>query len=411
MTAPSDGSAGRERPGHGGGAGSGTGGSSFDTVVSDATGTSLAEPQTQAELDSTVGVSMWAIVLAGGIGSRFWPLSTPERPKHVLPLVNDRPLIADTIARLSPLIPPERVLVLTSRDIAAAIHAAIPEVPGANVLAEPRPLGTAASLAWGASEVARRAGPKTVFCCLHADLAVGYPDALRFELRRAAEIASRERLLVALGARPSRPDTAFGYIDPGAMLEYDATLARGGAARAKAFVEKPDAERAAALIAGGALWNTGIYVWEAGQVLDLLEELVPEVAPGLAALRRNDPDAFGRKVQSASIERGLLERTERLVVLQTDCGWDDVGTWACLRRSRELDDSGNGAIGPAHFVDATSNVVHTESGPVVLYGVHHLLVVALNGITFVTTLDRARDLRPLLDALPGSMRLKPTRQP
>ena len=382
----------------------------FVSGVSDATGTTMAEPQAKAELESTVGVSMWAVVLAGGIGSRFWPLSTPERPKQVLPLVNDRPLIADTIARLAPLIPPERVLVLTSRDIEGAIHAAIPEVPGANILAEPRPLGTAASLAWGASEIARRAGPKTVFCCLHADLAVGYPDALRFELRRAAGLASRERYLVALGAPPSRPDTAFGYIDPGQMMEYGESLARGGAARVSEFVEKPDAGRAAELIAGGALWNTGIYVWEAGQVLELIEELVPEVAPGLAALRRNDPDAFGRKVRPASIERGLLERTDRLVALQTDCAWDDVGTWACLRRSRELDDDGNGAIGPAYFVDATSNVVHSECGPVVLYGVHHMLVVALDGITFVTTLDRARDLKPLLDALPGSMRLKPTRR-
>ncbi|MBI2795357.1 MAG: NTP transferase domain-containing protein [Gemmatimonadetes bacterium] len=400
----------REHRGPGGGSG-GAGSGGFASGVSDATGTTLADPQPQAELDRTVGVSMWAIVLAGGIGSRFWPLSTPERPKQVLPLVNDRPLIADTIARLSPLIPPERVLVLTSLDIEAAIHAVIPEVPGANVLAEPRPLGTAASLAWGASEIARRAGPKTVFCCLHADLAVGYPDALRFELRRAAAIASRERYLVALGAPPSRPDTAFGYIDPGPLLEFGTSLTRGGAARVGAFVEKPDAGRAAELIAGGALWNTGIYVWEAGHVLELIEEHVPEVAPGLAALQRNDPDAFGRKVRPASIERGLLERTDRLVALQTDCAWDDVGTWACLRRSRELDDDGNGAIGPAYFVDATSNVVHAENGPVVLFGVHHLLVVSLEGITFVTTLDRARELKPLLDALPGSMRLKPTRRP
>ena len=383
---------------------------SFTSAVSDATGTTVAEPQSRADVEGRVGMSMWAIVLAGGIGSRFWPLSSPERPKQLLPLVNDRPLIADTIARLSPLIPPERVLVLTSRDIADAIHAAIPEVPAANVLAEPSPLGMAASLAWGASEIARRAGPKTVFCCLHADLAVGYPDSLRFALRRAAGIASHEHVLVALGASPSRPDTAFGYMEPGPLLDFDASLASGGAARVLEFVEKPDHVRAEGLIADGALWNTGMYVWEAGLVLELIEEHTPEVAPGLEALRRNDADRFAARVRPASIERGLLERTDRLVVLPTDCAWDDVGTWACLRRSRELDDDGNGAMGPAHFIDATSNIVHAERGQVVLYGVHQLLVVALNGITFVTTLDRARDLKPLLDALPGSMRLKPTRR-
>jgi mannose-1-phosphate guanylyltransferase len=386
----------------------GTGTTGFTGSVSDATGTTLAEPEAQDQVDANVGVSMWAIVLAGGIGSRFWPLSSPDRPKQLLPLVNDRPLIADTIARLHPLIPPERVLVLTSRDIAGAIHGRIPEIPHANVLAEPKPLGTAASLAWGAAEIARRAGPKTVFCCLHADLAVGFPDALRFELRRAAGIASREQVLVALGATPSRNDTAFGYHLPGEPLDFGTPVTSGGAARVDDFREKPDAEQALRMIADGALWNTGIYVWEAGAVLEQLAAHTPEVAPGLAALRDNDPDRFAAALAgSVSLERGLLERTDDLVILPTDCGWDDVGTWACLRRSRELDDDGNGAMGPAHFVDASSNIVHAEHGQVVLYGVHKLLVVSLRGITFVTTLDRARDLKPLLDQLPGSLRLRP----
>ena len=378
----------------------------FTGSVSDATGTTLAEPQAQGEMDSTVGMSMWAIVLAGGIGSRFWPLSSPDRPKQLLPLVNDRPLIADTIARLYPLIPPERVLVVTSRDIAGAIHATIPEIPHANVLAEPVPLGTAASLAWGASEIARRAGPKTVFCCLHADLAVSYPEALRYALRRAAGIASREEVLVALGADPSRNDTAFGYLLPGLTLDYENPVSEGGAARVAQFREKPDPETALRMIADGALWNTGIFVWEAGKVLEEMADHTPEIEPGLAALRDNDIERFAKAVDSISLERGLLERTDDLVVLPTDCGWDDVGTWACLRRSRELDDDGNGAMGPAHFVDATSNIVHAEHGQVVLYGVHKLLVVSLAGITFVTTLDRARDLKPLLDQLPGSLRLR-----
>ena len=148
------------------------------------------EPQTEAERE--VDASMWAIVLAGGIGSRFWPLSSPGRPKQLLNLIGERPLIAETIARLSPLIPPERVLVLTSRDIAPAIHAAIPEIPKANMLVEPRPLGTAAALAWGAQEIVRRAGPETIFCCVHADLAVAFPEFFRHALIRAARVAARE---------------------------------------------------------------------------------------------------------------------------------------------------------------------------------------------------------------------------
>src|SRR5688500_9079204 len=145
-------------------------------------------PQEELEADGSVAAdaSMWAVVLAGGIGSRFWPLSTPERPKQLLSLIGDRPLIAETVGRLAPTIPPERVLVVTSRDIAPAIRAAIPEVPAANMLVEPRPLGTAAAVAWGANEVARRAGPETIVCCVHADLAVGFPDLFREVLRRAS---------------------------------------------------------------------------------------------------------------------------------------------------------------------------------------------------------------------------------
>lgn len=165
----------------------------------------LDEVELAALLDT--GTTMWAVVFAGGIGTRFWPLSTPRRPKQVLALVNERPLIADTIARLSPLVPAERVLVVTSADIADTLHEAIPEVPRANMLVEPRPLGTAAALAWGAQEVSRRAGPDTVFVALHADLAVGYPDVLRDTLRRAASIALADKVLVTIGAHPTRAET------------------------------------------------------------------------------------------------------------------------------------------------------------------------------------------------------------
>ena len=151
-------------------------------------------PQTLEELEPEplldTSLALWAVVFAGGIGTRFWPLSTPQRPKQLLALVNERPLIADTIARLSPLVPSERVLVVTSADIADALHQAIPEIPRENMLIEPRPLGTAAALAWGAQEVARRAGPDTVFCALHADLTASDPGAFRDTVRRAAQIAA-----------------------------------------------------------------------------------------------------------------------------------------------------------------------------------------------------------------------------
>src|SRR5688572_19182297 len=366
------------------------------------------EPQTESELSADA--SMWAIVLAGGIGSRFWPLSTPDRPKQLLKLIGERPLIAETVSRLSPLVPPERVLVLTSRDIAPAISAAIPEIPDGNMLVEPRPLGTAAALAWGAHEVARRAGPETIFCCVHADLAVAFPEFFRHALIRAARVVARDKVLVTVGVRATRPETAFGYIRPGQPL-HGGSADDGAPCRVKSFIEKPGPVLAEMLVGDGAFWNAGIFVWRGQDVLDALAEHTSELAHGMQALRDRDFIRFAGMIQSVSIERGLLERTSNLVVVPGEFGWDDVGTWASLRRARELDDDGNGAHGQVPFVECTGNVVHAERVPVVLYGLSGMLVVTLAGLTFVTTLDRASELKPLLDALPDEIRNVPRREP
>jgi mannose-1-phosphate guanylyltransferase len=358
-----------------------------------------ALPETQTAL--------WAVIFAGGIGTRFWPLSTPRRPKQLLALVNERPLIADTIARLAPLVPAERVLVVTSADIADALHEAIPEVPRANMLIEPRPLGTAAALAWGASEVARRAGPDTVFCALHADLSVGFPGVFRDALRRAASMASNEPVLVALGATPTRSETGFGYLQPGVPFDPFVSRAEGGACRVEHFVEKPTAVLADTLIEKGALWNTGIFVWRAQVVLDELAAHTHELQYGLPLLDTQQLERFAEIVTSVSIDRGLLERSRQVVVLPAEFAWDDVGTWASLRRVRDLDDTGNGLMGPVHCVDSTANVIHADGCCVVAYGISGMLVVSLDGLTFVTTLERASELGPLLNALPGSLRSNP----
>jgi mannose-1-phosphate guanylyltransferase len=320
--------------------------------------------------------------------------------------LSDRPLIAETIERLQPLIPGERVLVVTSADIAPAIAAALPTVPPHNVLIEPTPLGTAAAVAWGAAEVARRGGPEAVSCCIHADIAIGFVDAFHYTLREAARIAAEDDLLVTVGVRASRPDLAFGYVIPGEPLDSAFPVEQSGACAVTSFVEKPDAAQANALLQSGALWYSGVFVWRSRVLLAALEDRTPEVAPGLPMLRRGDHGAFMKVISSVSVERGLFERSSNLVVVPGDFGWDDVGTWASLRRARDLDDDGNGVFGPCAVHDATGNVIHAEASTVVLYGVSGLLVVSLNGLTFVTTLDRAADLRPMLEGLPDHLRTR-----
>ena len=367
----------------------------------------LPLPQAARAPHDTAAPPLWAVVFAGGIGSRFWPIATPTDPKPVLALVGGRPLIAETVGRLDPLIPADRVLVVTSADIAPAIRAVLPAVPAHNILVESGPMGTAAALAWGVSEVRRRADPNTPVCAMHADLAAAFPSTLREALARGMQIALREHTLVAIGVRPTRAEASFGYIEYGPPLDSGDGLAQGGPADVTQFTEKPGPSAAERLVESGALWHSGIVLGGAQEFLDALHLYVPEVAVGLTPLAAGDVEEFVRHVRPVSIERGLLERMGRLLVTAPEFGWDDVGTWAGLRRVRELDDEGNGALGDAHFVDASGNVVHAESGTVVMFGVSQLLVVTRPGLTFVTTLERAADLKPLLDSLPGSARINP----
>jgi mannose-1-phosphate guanylyltransferase len=337
-------------------------------------------------------VSSWVVVLAGGVGSRFWPLSTPERPKQLLPLVGERPLLEESVRRLAPLVEPSRVLILTNASLKAAVEQLLPDVPSENVIAEPRAGGTAAALAWAAQEILRREGPEAVMISVHADWSVGHPDRFVATLREAAAIASEHHALVTVGVVPTRPDPGFGYIEAGEDIAP-------GVRRVAKFVEKPDRARAALMIGKGALWNSGIFVWRVGDFLDDVRSLTPEVAPALHA-HANDIHGFFSNVTPISVDHGVLERSRRVMVMPGDFAWDDVGTWGALQRVRKQDATGNAMTGRVHAVDASGNVVHAEGTTVVLYGVEDLVVVAKDGLVLVTTVDKSADLKTLIDALP-----------
>jgi mannose-1-phosphate guanylyltransferase len=342
-------------------------------------------------------MTRWAVILAGGVGSRFWPISTPDRPKQLLPLATNEPMLSDTLARLAPLVPAERTLVLTNAGLADAIRALAPRVPRENVIAEPRPAGTAAALAWAAHEIARRGSRDDVMISVHADWAIGDPDGFRAALRTAADVAESHHALVTVGVVPVRPDPGFGYIQPGEPI--------GDRARRVArFVEKPDRARAESMMRDGYLWNSGIFVWRAGDFLDEIAARTPEIAPHLAAHGDDLAAFFGAVEHPIAVDVGVMERSDRVMVLAGDFGWDDVGTWAALRRVRTRDAAGNATSGTSHVLEAANNVVHADGTAVVLYGVHDLVVVAREGLTLVTTLDRSADLKQLIESLPPTIR-------
>ncbi len=346
-------------------------------------------------MNTPVRAPLYAVILAGGVGSRFWPLSTPRRPKQFLPLVSALPLLEETVARLVPLVGAERILILTSEALAGSVREFLPAFSADQVLAEPRPAGTAAALAWAAVEVQRRGGQDAAMVSVHADWAIGDDAAFRRTLQAAVDAAVHARSLATVGIVPTEPNPGLGYIEPGAPV--------GPEARAVArFVEKPDRARAEALVAAGGLWNSGIFAWRAAEYLAELAALTPEVAPALATVTPTSTAAefFAAVRTPVSVDVGVLERSTRVIVLPGTFGWDDVGTWGALRRLRARDAAGNAVHGRTHLVDARDNVVHAESGQVVLYGVQDLVVVVRDGVTLVTTVARADDLKAMLDALP-----------
>ncbi len=337
----------------------------------------------------------YAVVLAGGIGSRFWPLSTPERPKQLLPLVGATSMLAETVARLEPMVGAARILVLTSRALAPAIRRELPQLAADQVLEEPRPAGTAAALAWASHEVERRGGSEARLVSVHADSAIGDDDRFRRVLAGAAAAAAANGALATVGIIPTHANAGLGYIQPGEAV--------GDARRVLRFIEKPDLASAEQMVAEGYLWNSGIFAWRASDYLAEIAAHTPEVAPALARAAEGPDAFFGAVTTPISVDVGVMERSARVIVLPGDFGWDDVGTWGSLRRVRALDGAGNALHGRVHVKDARRNVVHVERGSVVLYGVEDLVVVVREGVTLVTTLERADALKTLVESLPADL--------
>ncbi len=345
------------------------------------------------------------VILAGGVGSRFWPASTPARPKQLLPLASGRPLVADAVARALDLVAADRVRIVAGRHLESPLAAALPQLPSECFLWEPLPRSTAPALAW-ATWRAWRSDPDAVVASLHSDHVVRPRTAFRSLLLRAVRIAARENVLLTVGAQPDRPDTGYGYLQPGEVLgggsgtEEEEEPPR----RVLRFHEKPDARRAADYIRRGFLWNTGIFVWRASTFLAELDAHAPGIAALIPRLEAGDVDGFFRRAPATSVDEAVLERSRACATLPATFHWDDVGSWEALARTRRNDRAGNTGVGDVEFFDSADNIAYGERGPVVLYGVRDLVVVATGNATLVTTRARARELKRLVERLPARAR-------
>jgi mannose-1-phosphate guanylyltransferase len=344
---------------------------------------------------------LYAVIMAGGSGTRFWPASRRARPKQFLPIAGDEPMLVSTARRLGDLVPPQRLLVATGSAYVDEVRSLLPDLPPENILAEPVARNTLPCLIWAAREIARR-DPKALQVALAADHVIEPTASFHESLRAAAEVAATGSL-VTLGIRPDRPATGYGYIELGEALSDVRSMPVHEVLR---FVEKPDAARAAEFLAAGTfLWNSGMFLWRTDAFLSAVERWCPEMTPleGLdGAASAADVERAFEAVPSISVDVGLMERADNILVLPVNYSWNDVGAWSSLPTVTTPDGEGNYPSGGVNLVSeqASGCVVHGEEGELVaLLGVEDLVVVRSGKTTLVCTRERAEEVRAIVAAL------------
>jgi mannose-1-phosphate guanylyltransferase len=358
----------------------------------------------------------YAVILAGGSGHRLWPASRKASPKQFLPLGAHagESLLAATRNRLDELCPAERILVVTAREQAEMVRAALPDLPAHNVLAEPAARNTAAALGLAAVYLLHR-DPDAVMGALPADHHIADRAAFVAAAERAFTLASERDVIVTIGIVPTRPEPGFGYLALGSALAPPgggAGSAAGEVLWVERFVEKPDFETARAYVESGAyLWNAGMFFLGARRLLRDIERLLPATFAGLDAvahaLREGGEDAAAARaaeiyptLPSISIDHGVMEHTNGVVTLRGDFGWNDVGSWAALADYRAADENANIVQGTAVLHDARGNIVVGDDDHVVtLIGVEGLVVVQSKSGILVVPRERAQEVREVVAAL------------
>jgi mannose-1-phosphate guanylyltransferase/mannose-6-phosphate isomerase len=345
--------------------------------------------------------SLQALILAGGSGTRFWPLSRKSRPKQLLALEGERTLLRDTVERLQPLVPPEAVWICTTRALAGAVRRELPEVPPEQVLLEPEGRNTAPAIGWSVRSMPEEAR-RGVVAVLPADHRVGDPAAFREALGRAARAVEAEDRIMTLGVTPRWPETGYGY------LELAPETGPDGLRRVRRFVEKPTLENAERFVRSGQyLWNAGIFVFRGTTFLDVLARLQPELARGLeeiAAAPERVGDLYPR-LPAESVDYAVMEKLDEISTLPLDCGWSDLGSWSALDEVLPHDaagNSGNTGRGDALAVDARGNLLFSDSGQtglIAVLGVRDLVVVRTGDAVLVMPKERAQEVRKIVAEL------------
>lgn len=346
---------------------------------------------------------LWVMVMAGGSGTRFWPASRAQKPKQLLPILGQRPMLRRTVDRVLPLVGPERVLIVSGLAHGQGVREALPDLPPENIILEPQGRNTAAACGLAARWLMKKAGGG-LMAVLSADALIEPVEAFRQDLTLAARAASGTRRMITVGLKPTRPETGYGYLEQGPALELDGG---GEVFELRSFKEKPDRETAEDYLSrGGYFWNLGIFVWEAETLLARMEEFMPELAQGLAGLEGSlltpgQDQALAEiypGLPAQSIDFGIMEQAPEKFMVPARFDWSDVGSWEEIYQLSEKDDQSN-AAGPDDLLLDSQGCLVQSPKTVALLGVENLVVIETGDALLVMDRNRVQEIRRITQAL------------
>ncbi len=350
------------------------------------------------------------VIMAGGSGERFWPVSRHLRPKQLLHLTSpSETMLEEAVTRLAPIIPAEQVFVVTGKHLAEPIRESGVGIPPENMIAEPAKRNTSGALAYAAACAMAHFGVDTdvTMAVVTADHRIGKPELFRATVSRALETAEQQDALVTLGVTPDRAETGYGYIQTRTSFSDDEIPVFEVAA----FKEKPGIEEAASFLrAGNYYWNSGMFFWKVSVFLKELDAARPELAQAVRAmanaLKQGDYDrvqTLFEDLDDISIDYALMEQAQRVLMVRADFPWDDVGAWTTLDRTHEHDEAGNVAVGDPVLHETRDCIVYNDAGAekmaVGVVGVEGLVIVTTPDGVLVMPKERAQDVREVVKAL------------
>ena len=351
---------------------------------------------------------IYALILAGGSGERFWPLSRRNRPKQLLRLVSGRTLLEETVARLEGFVPTERILILTNIEQEKGVRDLLEGFPKQNIIAEPAKRDTAAAVALGAGWVAARDHSATMLA-LPADHVVADRAAFQETMKTAATAAEETGALVTIGIKPTWACPGFGYIEQGEPVR----LRSGGKIavhRVVRFREKPNVDLAESFLRKGNFrWNAGMFVWSVPTVLSEFNRHAPELADFISQVRSpKDLDKILHerfaKLPRISFDYAIMEKTEHVLMVEASFDWDDVGSWQAVAHYFKKDEHGNAANGALTAFDSSDNIIFNDGETTIaLLGVHNLIVVQTGDAILICHRHQAEKIKNLVGKLPPEL--------